>query len=48
MKEVQATDMGVYGGSRRRKGERFLVKDKDTASWYTPVDKPKAKAQAKA
>lgn len=46
MKEVQATDMGVYGGSRRRKGERFLAKDKDTASWYKPVETAKTKVKA--
>lgn len=37
MKEVEAVTMGIYAGSRRRKGERFVVNDDESASWYVDV-----------
>lgn len=55
--EVIATELGFYGGARRREGETFHVAKGETASWYRPVDgkadieqaraEVKAKADAK-
>jgi hypothetical protein len=58
--EVIATELGFYGGARRREGDTFHVAKGETASWYRPVDgkadieqaraevKAKAKAKQKA
>lgn len=34
---VIATAVGFYGGSRRRVGAQFDVKDGESASWFSPV-----------
>ena len=42
--QVRAISAGFYGGSRRREGEVFDVKDGDEAKWFEPVDPEAAKA----
>lgn len=39
--EVIATKKG-YFGKIREPGDKFDVPDKSTASWFEPVEKPKA------
>lgn len=50
--QVRALSTGFYGGSRRREGEVFNVKDGDSAKWFEPVEpveaKPAKAAKAKA
>lgn len=47
--QVRALSTGFYGGSRRREGEVFDVKDGDEAKWFEPVDpKPAKGSKAKA
>lgn len=45
--EVRALSTGFYGGSRRREGEVFDVKDGDEAKWFEPVDPEAAAAKGK-
>lgn len=49
--KVRALKQGYYGGSRRREGEVFDVKDGAKASWFVPVEsatvaKPKGRGKA--
>lgn len=50
--EVIATELGFYGGARRREGAVFRVQKGESASWYQPVDGKadieKAREQVKA
>ena len=50
--EVIATELGFYGGARRREGDTFRVQEGETANWYQPVDGKadieKARAEVKA
>lgn len=46
--QVRAISVGFYGGSRRREGEVFDVKDGDEAKWFEPTEPQESKAEAKA
>ena len=45
---VRATGEGFYGGNLKQAGDVFDVTDSNQASWYKPVDQPKAEAKPKA
>ncbi|KAA3649393.1 MAG: hypothetical protein DWQ11_18805 [Proteobacteria bacterium] len=38
--KVRAIKAGYYGGSRRREGEVFDVKDGVKAKWFAPAEMP--------
>lgn len=39
--QVVATETGFYGGSRKRAGEKFWVKEGQKAAWFVPVGQAK-------
>lgn len=38
MMKVRATQLGFYGGSRRRPGDVFDVKENELGRWMEPVE----------